>query len=320
MLMNRADWRKHKQHQKDLKRTELGRQRALREKLQQEINKNKLLIHTGSDKELDGYQPMHIVFVFDKSGSVDKDGFKEMKTFANSLTEVTSKFNGKYYYSLVQFAEKAHVSLECGDAKAMKQTIVNTTMHDSNTGPGSTNSAAALEIIKNQVLLNGKQKSPFMKQIVLFITDGASNRPDYTIEEAEKLHLMFPYPSTIVWAIGVGKNVNKDELKAISSKIENKSILQTSRDFAGLNKLIPQLQRQLKRMDVQYEPEKETTTIVERSSFKIGGFKLYSNEKNNQLLRRVEHFLQQKQTLESQVQELRKHEEKEKVPTAWPLV
>eukprot|EP00497_Spongosphaera_streptacantha_P005150 TRINITY_DN608_c0_g1_i9.p1 TRINITY_DN608_c0_g1~~TRINITY_DN608_c0_g1_i9.p1 ORF type:complete len:414 (+),score=90.17 TRINITY_DN608_c0_g1_i9:193-1434(+) len=308
MKMNRMDWRTHKQHQKDLKRTELARQRKLIEKLQQEIDKNKLLIHTGSDKELDGYQPIHLIFAFDKSGSVSSDNFKDMKTFAKCLVEITEKFSGQYYYSFVQYGELAHVTLDCGDAKELKKTIADATKIrgiDPLTGAGLTNSAAALKAIKDEVLVSGKMKSPYMKQIVIFITDGVSNCPNKTAatEEAEKLHKMFPHPSVLVWAIGVGKNVNKEELTAISSRIEDMSITKMTDDFAGLSKLVPDIEAHLKTMDVQNKWEKESTTTIKKS-VKICGINLFQTEKIIHTPQGRQFLAAKNKQLERQIQEL----------------
>eukprot|EP00497_Spongosphaera_streptacantha_P005151 TRINITY_DN608_c0_g2_i2.p1 TRINITY_DN608_c0_g2~~TRINITY_DN608_c0_g2_i2.p1 ORF type:complete len:582 (-),score=156.77 TRINITY_DN608_c0_g2_i2:2-1558(-) len=307
MKMNRMDWRTHKQHQKDLKRTELARQRKLIEKLQQEIDKNKLLIHTGSDKELDGYQPIHLIFAFDKSGSVSSDNFKDMKTFAKCLVEITEKFSGQYYYSFVQYGELAHVTLDCGDAKELKKTIADATKIrgiDPLTGAGLTNSAAALKAIKDEVLVSGKMKSPYMKQIVIFITDGVSNCPNKTAatEEAEKLHKMFPHPSVLVW---LSEWEKREQGRVDRNLFKNRGYVDNKMtdDFAGLSKLVPDIEAHLKTMDVQNKWEKESTTTIKKS-VKICGINLFQTEKIIHTPQGRQFLAAKNKQLERQIQEL----------------
>eukprot|EP00497_Spongosphaera_streptacantha_P005152 TRINITY_DN608_c0_g2_i7.p1 TRINITY_DN608_c0_g2~~TRINITY_DN608_c0_g2_i7.p1 ORF type:complete len:209 (-),score=60.61 TRINITY_DN608_c0_g2_i7:2-628(-) len=100
-----------------------------------------------------------------------------------------------------------------------------------------------------------------------------------------------------------GKNVNKEELTAISSRIEDMSITKMTDDFAGLSKLVPDIEAHLKTMDVQNKWEKESTTTIKKS-VKICGINLFQTEKIIHTPQGRQFLAAKNKQLERQIQEL----------------
>eukprot|EP00497_Spongosphaera_streptacantha_P001482 TRINITY_DN2046_c0_g1_i1.p1 TRINITY_DN2046_c0_g1~~TRINITY_DN2046_c0_g1_i1.p1 ORF type:complete len:279 (+),score=54.49 TRINITY_DN2046_c0_g1_i1:210-1046(+) len=247
-----------------------------------------------------------------------------MKQFAMDLVKVTKTFSGCYYYSLVQYGEKAHVYLSCGSVEEIidKLNVASKLGQgevDPNTGLGRTNTAAALNILTDEVLVAGSQLCQYIKQVVIFITDGCSNEPvdseeaahEATVAAALRLHLKFKYPKCFLMPIGVGNstNLNKDELTVMASKINNKPATILTTNFAGIRKLVTQIEKHLTSMNTK-KAEEQPKTTTEKKIYKIGGVKIFSTEKIINTPQGREFLVGKNEGIQVQVNKLEEEEKK----------
>ena len=81
-------------------------------------------------------------------------------------------------------------------------------------GLQTTNTAEGLKYART-LFESDKRPSSTLLRIIIVLSDGLSNNSTRTIEEAKKLHNL--EPPVLVYGIGVGDKVNKDEMREIAS-------------------------------------------------------------------------------------------------------
>ena len=149
------------------------------------------------------------MFVVDSSSSITPTDFNIQKEF---LTEIVKRYNSSSSsetanFGLVRFSSSASVVIELaslsGDGLI---TAINAVPYQ----PGSTNTAAGIRLAMQQFILNGRSQVP---QVMIVLTDGASNDFDETVKAARASH----QSGIEIFAIGVGGNANEDELKEIAT-------------------------------------------------------------------------------------------------------
>lgn len=158
-----------------------------------------------------------IIFVLDSSSSIWIVDYEKQLEFLADLVDSFKVGNGRSRIRVgaITFSNRAHLEFSPNrytDPAQLRNAILRISHR-----LGSTNTAAALKLLKRQVETTVQErKSPV---IAVVITDGKSSDPAATKEEAKKLHALGIH----VYAIGVGNSQKYDisELKAIASDPEN---------------------------------------------------------------------------------------------------
>lgn len=149
---------------------------------------------------------MDFMFVVDSSSSITPNDFNIQKEF---LTEIVKQYNSSETanFGLVRFSSSASVVIELASVSGEGLiAAINAVPYE----PGSTNTAAGIRLAMQQFILNGRPQVP---QVMIVLTDGASNDFDETVKAAQASH----QSGIEIFAIGVGGNANEDELKEIAT-------------------------------------------------------------------------------------------------------
>jgi len=179
-----------------------------------------------SNKELD------LVILVDESGSVNSYNFEIMKEFILHLTDCLSFSEERARVAVLTFASSVTTDYQLNDYQYRNFTEVISHLVFSSGGT-QTNLGldAALEVF-NSESVHERSKT---KSVLLTITDGMSNYPDYTLEAAEKIKRDPRNIQSI--AIGVG-GYNELELQGIASSPNHIHRLTGFNDFAEIKSMI----------------------------------------------------------------------------------
>ena len=155
-------------------------------------------------------KPVDIVFVVDNSGSVNNINYGKMMTFVEDLVLsldvgpaatqigcVTFANDAKLRFFLNKYSDALDI---VGELMAMRRQS------------GGTNTAQALQITREQLLQSANGARTGIAQVVIVITDGKSRDTAATLEQAAYLR----NGGVAVISIGVGTNLDMDELKGIA--------------------------------------------------------------------------------------------------------
>ena len=155
-------------------------------------------------------KPADIVFVLDNSGSVSNVNYGKMMTFVEDLVLSLDVGAAATQIGAVTFANDARIrfflnkfrdSLDIvGELMAMRRQS------------GGTNTAEALKITREQLLLAANGARAGIPQVIIVITDGKSRDTPATLEQAAALRRI----GAVVFSIGVGTNLDMDELRGIA--------------------------------------------------------------------------------------------------------
>ena len=154
---------------------------------------------------------LDIVFLLDGSQSVKESNFKLVK---NYTVDLISKFEINPYNTrigIVEFSTLVNPKIELGqydNFQNLSEAIEKIQM--SNFG---TSTHKAIVYMRN--MFKQSQRSSAIK-VVVCITDGLSVSPNFTQVEAKRAH----NENIVMFALGIGPNVFKTELRFIASREE----------------------------------------------------------------------------------------------------
>jgi Mg-chelatase subunit ChlD len=153
-----------------------------------------------------------IVFVLDGSGSIGSTNFDNVKTFVNAVVRSFDIGAQKVRVGLIEFSNTAAVQFNLTKyyTTAGIMSAVNSTAYQG----GSTNSAAGIKSMQTMFEQEGRQNEG-VPLIGIFMTDGHSNDAKATKDAAQQLHVHMP--DVTVFSVGVGSNVDVNELDVIAS-------------------------------------------------------------------------------------------------------
>ena len=178
-----------------------------------------------------------LYFVLDSSGSVGASNFELMKTFAYNVVNGFDIGPEDTQVGVISFSSSArfHFHLNTYHNKASLLNAINSVSY---TG-GSTNTAAGLDLLRLQGYTSssgGRPLSQAIPRVAVVVTDGVSNSPTATVAAANNVH----NAGIETFAVGVGSNVNNDELNAIASDPSFVSLLSgfDSSQFDNLQRVI----------------------------------------------------------------------------------
>lgn len=174
-----------------------------------------------------------IIFALDSSASVGASNFDKQLQFVSKIIQNQRVGPDHVQCSLLTFSSTVRNHF-CLDSYKDKESILKDVMR---TGYhyGKTFTGEALRYIRKHSLLPSNGARSECQKLVIVLTDGASTNKSVTLYEADRLKKI---PDVKVIAIGVGKNVNKEELKAIAS--DDRSVFRAS-SFNALSSISNQI-------------------------------------------------------------------------------
>ena len=158
---------------------------------------------------LDCESGLDLLFVLDSSGSVGSSNFANLRNF---VVDVIAQFEiraNSTRVGVIRYASSAAIVIQLGSINNVQQ--LTTAINNIAFTGGGTSTHAALDLFPT-AFVNARinEGTP---RVVILITDGLSNNPTLTAEAATRVH----NENIIVYAVGIGSNVNEVELQAIAS-------------------------------------------------------------------------------------------------------
>ena len=158
---------------------------------------------------LDCESGLDLLFVLDSSGSVGSSNFANLRNF---VVDVIAQFEiraNSTRVGVIRYASSAAIVIQLGSINNVQQ--LTTAINNIAFTGGGTSTHAALDLVPT-AFVNARinEGTP---RVVILITDGLSNNPTLTAEAATRVH----NENIIVYAVGIGSNVNEVELQAIAS-------------------------------------------------------------------------------------------------------
>ncbi|KAK3092481.1 hypothetical protein FSP39_003428 [Pinctada imbricata] len=166
------------------------------------------------------------MLVLDESGSITLTNFGKMLTFSEDLVQSLNIGTGEAMIAFLTYSYSTRVHFDF-NTYSTKTAVINA-ISNVDYSSGGTNTADALETARlHYATAYGKRDNALSLAIVL--TDGKSNDKSSTLAQAQKLldH------GVTVYCIGIGSNLDEEELKAIASN-PNDHYLISSTDFDEL--------------------------------------------------------------------------------------
>ena len=149
-----------------------------------------------------------MIVVMDSSSSIFPQEFNMIKSFVSRFSSEFPIATGQAQFGVITFSDNAHLDIGLGEfdsPNALTQAI-----NSIQRRLGGTNTAGALSLAREELIRNGRDGVP---HAILVITDGQSNNREATLQEAASTRAN----GVEIFAIGIGRNIDEDELDAIAS-------------------------------------------------------------------------------------------------------
>ncbi|KAL3866044.1 hypothetical protein ACJMK2_043385 [Sinanodonta woodiana] len=202
-----------------------------------------------------GPKPADIMFLLDSSSSIYILDYKKQLNFVNRLIDTfdIGRDKTRVGVSIFSFTYQPSIALTTYDNKENLKRAVNQTRYLT----GGTNTHIALSELRRSGFRNAR---PNVSRIAIVMTDGQSQDFKKTFEEAQRLKAT----GVIVFAVGIGKDVDMKELTAIGSEPSDQYVL-LANDFNDLDTIYDRLA--IRACEVQ-TVEKTTTTLEPTTTIK----------------------------------------------------
>lgn len=178
-----------------------------------------------------------LIFVMDESGSIGWDNFWIQKQFAVDIVDGTAYSDmdaaETTRISLIKFSTGVTVVFDLSSDSLASEPPTQQSIWNTPYNGGSTNTWLGLDAATAMFEDEGLENH---KWIAVVITDGQSANSDLTDEAAARLQAI----GASVYAIGIGSNLNIDELEAIASDPDSQFMYLVD-DFNGLQNIIDQV-------------------------------------------------------------------------------
>lgn len=151
-----------------------------------------------------------LVFVLDESGSIGDTNSKNVKVFVHNFTQTLLRSTTVNRVGIITFSsrEQLHISLNSNIKKS--ELLANITNLPYGSG-GSTETALGLELMRRQEW----REEISVLRLAIVVTDGRSSNASATLAAAQAVH--DHEPPIVVYAIGVGNDIDQEELQKIAS-------------------------------------------------------------------------------------------------------
>ncbi|CAC5419109.1 COL6A [Mytilus coruscus] len=160
-----------------------------------------------------------IVFTLDSSGSVGKANFDKMLAFVKTMVKGFNVGQNKIRIGIQTFSNRAKVQFNLNKF-ADKQAVMTAIDHIPYVS-GGTNTGTALKTMYSKMFTQANGDRPGIPNIGIVITDGRSNNPPNTANEAKNLHKQ----NVDVFAVGIGRGIDKNELNTIATDPDNTHVM-----------------------------------------------------------------------------------------------
>eukprot|EP00118_Oscarella_pearsei_P025148 m.307615 g.307615 ORF g.307615 m.307615 type:complete len:393 (+) comp42532_c0_seq1:394-1572(+) len=166
-----------------------------------------------------------IAIIIDESGSVGHSNFK--KTL-NSLGELISHMCGfqdstihckSTRIAVIEYSTTARVVFDFNYSAAKHHSrlnVMNDIAHKPVYSGGLTATGDAIQLASDHVFQTQHGMRLYSKKSVLLLTDGHSNRGKNPVQAAKSLHAKLSYSGFNIIAMGIGHNINYQNLKDIT--------------------------------------------------------------------------------------------------------
>ena len=178
-----------------------------------------------------------IYFVMDESGSVGSSNYQLMKQFVYDTVNAFDIGLDDTQVGVISYSSSATARFYLNNYHD-KSTLLSAINNLPYNG-GGTNTAGAIDLLRQSgftSLNGGRPESQAIPRVGVVITDGYSNSYSATVTAAQSAH----DDDIILFAVGIGTNVNNNELDAIASDLSYVSNLDgfDSTQFAALQTTI----------------------------------------------------------------------------------
>ena len=155
-----------------------------------------------------------MVFALDTSGSIGSDNFNNAKRSIENIVSSLKIGPNNTRVAVIIYSTDVRLLFNLNTYRD-NASLIQAIRRIPYTG-GLTNTAEAIRVLRSGVLSEalGVRPSNETTQIAIILTDGRSNLPNVTREQAELLHNQTDFK---VFAVGVGDAVDLDELRHIAS-------------------------------------------------------------------------------------------------------
>ncbi|WAR25565.1 COCA1-like protein, partial [Mya arenaria] len=161
-----------------------------------------------------GFSKTDIVFVTDSSESIAEADWKKMQGFMKKLAGQTDT-RGTTRMGSVSYNHFTYINFHLNEYK--KPVDLVTAIENIPYRRGSTDTAAGIKTAVDEMFVPDKGDRPGVPNIMIIITDGASDDPANTIAQSMRAH----EAGIRCIAIGIGSGVNQTELRLMSSSPED---------------------------------------------------------------------------------------------------
>ncbi|KAL3866043.1 hypothetical protein ACJMK2_043384 [Sinanodonta woodiana] len=199
-----------------------------------------------------GPKPADIMFLLDSSSSIYILDYKKQLNFVNRLIDTfdIGRDKTRIGVSIFSFTYHPSIDLTTYDNKESLKRAVNQTRYLT----GGTNTHIALSELRRSGFRNAR---PNVSRIAIVMTDGQSQDFKKTSDEAQRLKAT----GVKVFAVGIGKDVDMKELKAIGSDPSDTYVL-LANDFNDLDTIYDRLAARA----CEVQDNKQTTTTLAPST------------------------------------------------------
>ena len=168
------------------------------------------IFHTVCQNVLRG---IDLIFVLDSSGSIGPFNFQLVRTFVTNVVTQLDIGPDQSRVGLITFSSSAIVRFRLNTYRTNASLLQAITRAPYSAG--GTNTQAGLNTLISQfsTIFGARPRVDGIPRIAVVVTDGRSNSPSATIAAAKRVHAS----NILTYAVGVGSNLNMDELNAIAT-------------------------------------------------------------------------------------------------------
>ncbi|CAH1791715.1 unnamed protein product [Owenia fusiformis] len=202
-----------------------------------------------------------IVFVLDSSSSIWGPDFKEQLKFVQNIVDKFTIGHKLTRVGVMTFSDKPHKYFGLGEINSKVK--VNVAVADIQQSIGGTYTADAIKYMRENMFSDARSSVP---QIAIIITDGQSIDSELTAIEAENAKK----DGITMFAIGVGRNTDRNELEAIAAKPSREFVFNV-KSYSRLERIATSLSKKTCEIVMETPPPPTTSVPIPDTTTVAGG-------------------------------------------------